>query len=675
MLYRSSSRLVSSLVTLGTLHLAACASGGGGSGDSGPPRVDGRIDDIDATTVTFPDAANPPVDQDAFALPDAGSDVGPLCVDEDGDGFLVGPASCGEMIDCDDADDSVNPGAVESCNLVDDDCNGSVDDAIAEQACGVGACEATVPGCLRGMVPTCEPGGPSREECNATDDDCDGMTDEGFEAPIVCGVGACQRMVPRCGGGAMMMCTPGMPSAETCNGIDDDCDGMIDDGLPSATCGVGGCMRTVPTCVGGMPQACAPLPPGTETCNGADDDCDGAIDDGFGTITCGMGSCQRTVLECVGGTRAMCMPGASGTETCNNLDDNCNGTIDDGLGSTSCGLGACARTVMNCIAGVPQTCAPGAPAGESCNGVDDDCNGAVDDLGTASCGVGLCARTVSSCIGGVPQTCVPGTGSPEVCGNGLDENCNGTPDDGCVTAPANDTCAGAILLTGTSGTRTADTITGAAGEVTDCAFGSDIWYRISLGARSILYIDTFGSSFDTSLSIRSGCTSAPVACEDDDCSTLQDVAVADLPAGTHYVVVHTRGSTTGTVNLRWQTLATGNGSATRVTTNGSFPSSTAGTGITTSGCTTGSGPGNLHYFTLCPSTSRTVTAATCSAASFDTVVYVRSAGGSEVACNDDGCSSNRSTVTTTQSGPGLYGIFVDGWLGASGTYTLAVSGL
>jgi len=428
---RASSRFVPSLALVGPLLLVACASGGGGGADTGPARVDARTGDIDAAVVDFPDAANPPVGDDAHSLPDGGSDAGPLCVDEDGDGFLVGPASCGEMIDCDDTDDTVNPGAVESCNLVDDDCNGSVDDAIAEQVCGVGACEATVPGCMRGMVPTCEPGGPSREVCNAIDDDCDGTTDDGFDAPIVCGVGACQRMVPSCGGGSMMPCTPGMPGTETCNGMDDDCDGVVDDGLPSATCGVGGCMRTVPTCVGGMPQACTPLPPGMETCNGADDDCDGTADDGFGTVTCGMGSCQRTVLECVGGTPAMCMPGAPRIETCNNLDDNCDGTIDDGLGSASCGLGACARTVMNCLAGVPQTCSPGSPSGESCNGADDDCNGAVDDMGSTSCGVGLCARTVTNCIGGVPQSCVPGPASPEVCGNGLDENCNGTPDDGC----------------------------------------------------------------------------------------------------------------------------------------------------------------------------------------------------------------------------------------------------
>ncbi len=671
----ASSRFVPSLAVLGPLLLAACASGGGGGGDAGPPRIDARVGDIDARGVDFPDAAGSPGADDAYGLGDGGPDAGPACVDEDGDGFLVGPASCGDMIDCDDTDDLVNPGALESCNLVDDDCNGSVDDAIAEQVCGVGACEASIPGCTRGMVPACEPGGPAREECNAIDDDCDGTTDEGFEAPIVCGVGACQRMVPGCGGGAMMTCTPGAPGTETCNGIDDDCDGLVDDGLPSATCGVGGCMRTVPTCAGGMPQACTPLPPGTETCNGADDDCDGTADDGFGTVTCGMGSCQRTVLECVGGSPATCTAGAPGTETCNNLDDNCDGTIDDGLGSMSCGLGACARTVMNCVAGVPQTCSPGTPSGETCNGADDDCNGAVDDLGSTSCGVGLCARTVASCIGGVPQSCVPGTMVPEVCGNGLDENCNGTPDDGCVTAPANDTCAGAILLSGASGTRTADTIAGAAAEVADCAFGNDIWYRITLAARSILYVDTFGSSFDTSLSIRSGCTSAPVACEDDDCSTLQDIAVADLGAGTHYIVVHTRGNTTGTVNLRWQTLATGSGPSVRITGNGSFPGTTSGTGITAGSCTTASGPENLHYTTLCPGASRTLTAATCTTASFDTVLYVRSAGGTQVACDDDGCLSNRSTVTTALSGPGLYGIFVDGWLGASGTYTLDVSGL
>jgi uncharacterized protein YkwD len=73
------------------------------------------------------------------------------------------------------------------------------------------------------------------------------------------------------------------PSSETCNGRDDDCDGMIDEDLGSSTCGSGPCMRTQMNCVGGALQTCTPSSGSTETCNGVDDDCDGMIDDGLGS--------------------------------------------------------------------------------------------------------------------------------------------------------------------------------------------------------------------------------------------------------------------------------------------------------------------------------------------------------------------------------------------------------
>jgi len=51
------------------------------------------------------------------------------CVDRDGDGFSVG-VGCGVQ-DCNDPDAAINPGAVEVCNGLDDDCNGFVDDSLS----------------------------------------------------------------------------------------------------------------------------------------------------------------------------------------------------------------------------------------------------------------------------------------------------------------------------------------------------------------------------------------------------------------------------------------------------------------------------------------------------------------------------------------------------------------
>ncbi len=92
------------------------------------------------------------------------------------------------------------------------------------------------------------------------------------------------------------------------------------------TCGTGACARSTPECVGGQPRTCVPGTPGSESCNDVDDDCDGAIDDGV-TQTCTT-ACGTGTQTCSAGSFGPCsrVPMA---ERCNGLDDDCDGTIDD----------------------------------------------------------------------------------------------------------------------------------------------------------------------------------------------------------------------------------------------------------------------------------------------------------------------------------------------------------
>lgn len=225
-----------------------------------------------------------------------------------------------------------------------------------------------------------------------------------------------------------------LPEMEQCDGVDNDCNDEVDDGLGVTACGMGTCAHEVPNCIAGEEQICDPFDGANpEICNGEDDDCDGDIDDGLGDalIFCGVGACEHSVSACEGGIVPPCDPfeGAS-PEVCDDIDNDCDGATDEGLPDLTCGCGECDHTVPSCINGFPQVCDPyDGASGEICDGLDNDCDCITDeDQGNWICGENECQVSVPQCINGVPQpenTCVPVPGGVEICGDGIDNNCDG----------------------------------------------------------------------------------------------------------------------------------------------------------------------------------------------------------------------------------------------------------
>jgi hypothetical protein len=158
-------------------------------------------------------------------------------VDEDGDGFTTCTGN-----DCNDQDPTVHPRAPELCDGKDNDCNGqcdehSDDDGDRYTTCGSrrnadGSCEPPSPDMIdcNDQDPTIHPG--ATEVCNGKDDDCNGHCDETFDADGD-GYTTCGTRPDACAppAAALIDCNdndrfihPGQ--REVCDGFDDNCDGQ-----------------------------------------------------------------------------------------------------------------------------------------------------------------------------------------------------------------------------------------------------------------------------------------------------------------------------------------------------------------------------------------------------------------------------------------------------------------
>ncbi|MBF0107333.1 MAG: hypothetical protein HQM16_18635, partial [Deltaproteobacteria bacterium] len=264
----------------------------------------------------------------------------------------------------------------ETCNGKDDNCNGEIDEGYVSvpTSCGVGACSASGDtSCVDGAVKdSCTPGDPADNDatCDAVDDDCDGQTNEDYQPVNTCGTGACiTTSVPSsCVDGLETPCRPGEPALNdaTCDATDDDCDGTNDEEyVPQpTTCGLGICVSEgVTSCNDGHEgDSCVIGDDAVETCNNSDDDCDGIIDNGLNRALANTnGLCSLNSETCVAGAWVADADNHTPVgEICDDTDNNCDGTTDEGCDEDDdnyCTSG------MN-ITGTPATCTDG---GGDCN--------------------------------------------------------------------------------------------------------------------------------------------------------------------------------------------------------------------------------------------------------------------------------------------------------------------
>ncbi len=435
----------------------------------------------------------------------------PAAWDVDGDGWV----GCE---DCDDASRSTFPGAPEACNGVDDDCDGAVDNGDSANRTwwedadgdGWGGSAVTMEACGRpiGFSATdtdCDDADPARhpdaaEACDALDNDCDDLVDEpdrfgndrwytdadgdGYGDPDAweASCAPVPGRVAEAGDCDDVDAAVHPDAAETCDEVDQDCDGVVDDtpldplpwyrdvdrdgwGNPSVVAEA----CTQPAGYVDVAGDCddtdgATHPSAAEQCGGGDEDCDGAFDeddavgggpwyadadgDGWGDDTDVSTTCVAADDRVASGgdcddADTAYHPGALEIDCVDPADYNCDGSSGradlDGDGWAAC---------RDCDDADPDR-SPSAV--ETCDGADEDCDGEADEdvadadewfpdvdadgYGDTLRGVAVCDPPEGYVAAGGDCDDTDAARSPgrdEVCTTATDDDCDGETNRGAV---------------------------------------------------------------------------------------------------------------------------------------------------------------------------------------------------------------------------------------------------
>jgi len=440
-------------------------------------------------------------------------------VDADADGFSADQ-------DCDDSDPAVNPAALESCDGIDNDCDGETDEDDAVDALtwyqdgdgdGFGAdasahnsCSSVVGETLHGgdcndLDPAYHPGASEPDCTDPGDYNCDGSV--GYADVDGDGSAACEDCDDT-------DASVHLAQTESCDGLDNDCDGLVDeagavgevlwyldadgDGYGRVTTSEMAC--TAPAAYVADSNDCDDLDPATypgatEVCDGVDNNCNSEVDEGTSAPATwysdadgdGFGNALNSVTECVAppgfvSDSSDCddlapATNPAATEVCDGADNNCDSQIDEGAAAPatwyadadSDGFGNVLNSVTECVAppgfvSDSSDCDDLAPATntaaiEVCDGADNNCDSQIDEGAAAPStwhadsdgdGYGNSLTSVVACTApagyvndgsdcdDVNASSYPG--GTEECDD-EDNDCDGTVDGGVVIGAAPDCAA------------------------------------------------------------------------------------------------------------------------------------------------------------------------------------------------------------------------------------------